>query len=487
MRSDCTMDNKKMLEDILSEFEELTQIPRKSGHEKEISDYLYKKAQALGLQVVQDEVNNLIIEKPASKGYENVPVTIIQGHMDMVCVGKHDYNPLIDKIVTRRDGDFLAAVGTSLGADDGFGVATAFYILKNDFEHGPLRVILTVDEEAGMSGAKALDKKYLDAGYLINCDSEDYDVVTIASAGGVNIDLEKTPEWVQPQNHAAYRVAIKGLVGGHSGAEIHKHRANAIRILSLALEFMREAGITLELAAINGGTAMNVIPSSAEAIVVIRDVDIYRINNVITKINAYMEQNYHDVEKNYYIEFAPCKKPEQVLSDVDCTAVLDMLCLVKNGVLRDAEINGKRQVITSSNVGIVKLEQDKVALRMYPRSSNETDLQGFKINVECIARLCGFKAICSHKAPAWPAKTDGKLAGIAADVFEQQTGKPMSIEAIHAGLECSWFFEKNPQLEMISVGPTILDIHSVDEKIQLSTVVPHINMILGVLKTLKDQ
>ncbi|MDF2858746.1 MAG: aminoacyl-histidine dipeptidase, partial [Neobacillus sp.] len=292
-------ENQQILDHILAEFEALANIPRKSGYEKEVSEYLLKRAKALGFQVVQDEVNNIIIEKPATAGFEDVPTTIIQGHMDMVCVGTEgkNYNPLTDSIKLLNDGNFLTAEGTSLGADDGIGVATALYLLQAASEHGPIRVIFTVDEENGMTGAKALDKKYLEGGYLINCDSEDVDRVTISSAGSINIDVKRVPIWSKPTHTAPYQFAIKGLLGGHSGMEINKGHANAIRVLGLALDAMKNAGIDFELAEIHGGTARNAIPASATSTIVIRDLDIYKVNNVIAKMNEYLHNAFGNIEK----------------------------------------------------------------------------------------------------------------------------------------------------------------------------------------------
>jgi len=476
------------LDHILAEFEALANIPRKSGYEKEVSTYLLKRAKELGLQVVQDEVNNIIIEKPATAGFEGVPTTIIQGHMDMVCVGTEgkNYNPLTDSIKLLNDDEFLTAAGTSLGADDGIGVATALYILQAASEHGPLRVIFTVDEENGMTGAKALDKKYLEGGYLINCDSEDLDRVTVSSAGSLNIDIKRVPSWSKPNHTAPYQFAVKGLLGGHSGMEINKGHANAIRVLGLALDAMKNAGIDFELAEIHGGTARNAIPSSATSTIVIRDLDIYKVNNVIVKMNEYLHNAFGAIEKGYYLEFTPTTMPSLVISSEDCKDIVNFICLVQNGVI------GMSQAVaglveTSSNLGTITMSADELHIQVYPRSSVDSYIKEIKQEVAKLAELCGFKTIFSAQAPGWPANTDSKLAPLVAEIFEEQNKMPMKSESIHAGLECSWFYEKNPELDIISIGPTLTGVHSPHEKLSLATVVPHAKLILETLKRLKGE
>ncbi|WP_110956134.1 beta-Ala-His dipeptidase [Anaerosinus massiliensis] len=478
----------EILNKIITEFEALASIPRKSGHEKKVSDYLLEKAKKLNLKVVQDEVNNIIIDKPATAGYEDIPVTILQCHMDMVCVsieGKQ-YNPITDSIRVINDGKCLSAEGTSLGADDGIGVAVAMYILQDkDIAHGPLRVIITVDEENGMTGAKALDKKYLNAGYLINCDSEDVDIVTISSAGSINVDLKRTPSWHEPKNTAAYKFSVRGLLGGHSGMEINKGRANALRILALAIHTMEEAEINFELADFHGGTARNAIPADAYSTIIIKDLDIYKMNNVVAKMNAYINTTFGQVEKGYYLEFMPTSMPETVLSESDCRALIDFVCFVKNDVLAmSKEVNGL--VETSSNLGVVRIKKEEMKLTVYPRSSVDEQLDDFQQELETLAKRYSFEIEFSGKAPGWPVNVQSKLAPLIKQIFEEQNKKPMQAESIHAGLECSWFYEKNPQLDIISIGPTVTGVHSYHERLHLDTVVPHVHLIIETLKQLRN-
>ena len=241
--------NNEILEGVLNEFAKLAAIPRKSGHEQAVSDFLKNYLTELGFAVTQDEKNNIIADKPACPGFENAPLTILQGHMDMVCVAAEGvaFDPLKDAIKLVRDEKFLRADGTSLGADDGIGVAEAIYIMKNAKDHGPLRMIVTVDEEQGMTGAIHLDAKHLqDAKFLINCDSENYDELTVGSAGSVNLDFSREIKWVKPEMTAAWQIEVKGLLGGHSGERIGDGRGNAIRTLAMTLAALAAEGEVTE-------------------------------------------------------------------------------------------------------------------------------------------------------------------------------------------------------------------------------------------------
>ena len=225
------MENEKIIEGVLQEFAGLARHPRKSGHEKEVSDYIAARLRQLGASVVQDEVNNIIADVPATKGYEDVPLTIIQGHMDMVCVAKpgRAYDPLKDPITIKRDGKTLSADGTSLGADDGMAIAISMFLIQQDFAHGPLRLIFTVDEEVGMTGATHLDSQYVqDAHYVINCDSESVDVICVASAGSVHTYFSRPVSWQEAEGTAALKITASGFIGGHSGETLNQGKSNAI-------------------------------------------------------------------------------------------------------------------------------------------------------------------------------------------------------------------------------------------------------------------
>ncbi|MBO4852529.1 MAG: M20/M25/M40 family metallo-hydrolase, partial [Schwartzia sp.] len=262
-------DDKKIVDEVLEDFAGLARIPRPSLHEKAVSDYLLGVFRALGCDVHQDAANNIVADRAASPGFENVPRVILQAHMDMVCVAAEGvgYDPLRDPIRLRREGGELTAEGTSLGADDGAGVAMIFYVFRHAKDVGPLRAIITTDEETGMTGAQALDGKYLaDADFLINWDSEDYDELTRGCAGSVGVEFYRKADWREPPKGSAWRVSVGGLLGGHSGERIGDGRGNALRILAQTLHSLKNAGIAFSVASLTGGSARNAIAAEAEAV-----------------------------------------------------------------------------------------------------------------------------------------------------------------------------------------------------------------------------
>lgn len=479
-------EDQEILQEVLLEFEKLTKIPRKSGHEEKASRFLFDYAKSLGLAAVLDEVNNVVVEKPAAKGYEDVPATILQAHVDMVCVAEEGkaFDPLADAIEIVRDGDYMTAAGTSLGADDGMGAAVIMYLLRADFPHGKLRAIFTVDEEEGMRGAKALDAKYLDAAYMINCDSEDLDVLTVGSAGSVNIDFTRKPIWKEPAFRQAHRLSAKGFLGGHSGMEINCGRANAARVLALTLDRLRAAGVRFEIDGVNGGTARNAIASSAASVVAANADQTPKLRRVVDEMRTEIEAIYGNAEKNFALELLPADVPAAVLSAEDQARTIDLLCLAQIGVHSMSRVVGGL-VETSANLGVVTTSEDAIAVKYFPRSSIDASIEQIMRASRILGDLCGFDTACSSRSPGWPENPSSNLAPLVARIFAGQMKRPMKTERIHAGLECGWFYQKNPKLDIVSIGPTISGAHSPQEKVDLRTVAPHVKLIMETLAKLK--
>lgn len=475
-----------MQAEILAIFRKISKIPRKSGNEAQISKFLFEEIKALNLEVVQDAWGNIIAEKPASPGRAKDPVVILQAHMDMVCVAAEGvaYNPLQDEIKVKEADGYLTAEGTSLGADDGIGVAAIFYLLQAKFSHGPLRAIFTVDEENGMSGAKNLDEAYLQADYLINCDSEDYDMVTVSSAGSVNIDFSQQVEHKAAQNEAALLIHLKGLSGGHSGMDINAGRANAIKLMGVFLDKAAVAGLAFELADIFGGTARNSIPDYAKASVCIAKKDSGLLEQVRLEMNAYIKSVYGAKEPLAEFAVAEIDQPKQVM---DCTAkenIIKLITLLHTGVYAMSKA-APNLVETSANIGMLETNGPKVVLKFFPRSALNEKLEEFKVIGRTIASVTGFDVAFSAQSPAWPENALGKLAGIVSEAFAKITGQPMRRDSIHAGLECSFFYQKNQHLDMVSIGPTVLDVHSPSERLKLDTLAIHVDTIKAALCRLK--
>ncbi len=476
-------ENNEILEAVLAEFGKLAAIPRQSGHEQAVSDFLRDYLSEAGFRVVQDEVGNIIADAPATAGLEKAPLTILQGHMDMVCVAEegYDYDPQRDAIKLLRDEKYLQAEGTSLGADDGIGVAEGLYLLKNGdkFPHGPLRLIVTVDEERGMTGAIHLDKKYLeDAAFLINCDSENWDELTVGSAGNVTINFERELQPVLPTLPHAFHIGLRGLLGGHSGERIGDGRGNALRTMALALLALQKKGRT-ELASFIGGKARNAIPRFARAVLVteLSQADVQAV--LEEELQNFLE-DYGGVDPGAEFTVQETEMPAQVLQGEETRQLLRLLTLLHTGVYAMSPVN-PGLVETSANIGMMEMTAREVRVQFLPRSAIDQKVREFSLQAEELAALTGFKAVIGTPSPGWKENKDSRLAKIMAETFAEQNGKPMKVETIHAGLECGWHFQKNPRLDIVSIGVTTTDIHSPREKLELATVEPQVRLIMASL------
>lgn len=472
---------------IIDEFLELAKIPRKSGHEKAVSDYLFGWADKHGFSVVQDAVNNVIIDKPANPGYEHKPLTILQGHMDMVCVateGNEDYNPLTSPIIVINDGVTLTAKGTSLGADDGIGVAIAQYILTSGTELGPLRVIFTVNEEELMLGAKEIENKYLDGKYLINLDSENDTILTNSSAGGMSVIFGRVPEIALPKYKRAVTLSISGLLGGHSGVEINSGHLNAIRAICYTLLALEQAGVRYQLSSINGGSADNAIPNQCTAILVVNPKDIQRFDQVFEAIHGMLRDTYGHIEKNLAFSYDDTTMPDTVLSDAEKDGILTCATQVVNGVhTMSPVVDGLVQ--SSSNLGIMSADTDEVHISIYWRSSDALFIEQMKAQNMALAQRFHMEVTTKSSAPGWPVNPDSLLVPLVTGIYKEQTGEAMRVEAIHAGLECSWFYAKNPLLDLISVGPNLTGVHSPAETLEIASIPKTYQLVLETLRRIK--
>ncbi len=465
-----------MLEEVLDEFKKLAAIPRPSKHEEKVSNFLCDYLKSYGFKVIQDEVKNIIAEIPATSGKENFPRTILQAHMDMVCVAEENYpfNPLEDSIKLIRSEDFLTAECTSLGADDGMGIAEILYIVKNqkNFSHGPIRIIFTVDEEQGMTGANNLDKKYLaDAKFFINCDSEDYDEIVVGSAGSIHVDFSKKINYTAPKFSNAFKIKFGGLHGGHSGIEISKNYVNAIKI---AGKFLNQKNF--QLAKIDGGAAPNVIPADAEFIIV-TDLS-------LEKISAYAEdfkKIYIESEPNFKIEIEAVQIPEKVFSDTDFEKLIALILTVHSGVY---SMNDD-MVRTSANIGIIRTAES-LDINILARSNVSALLDDFADIFAQVAKLTDFEVKFGTPTPVWNFNSKNRLVKIMAEIFESQNNFAPKIHTIHAGLECSFFAVKNPNLDIVSIGTTNEFIHSPKERLHLKTIEPQVNLIIETLKKIAE-
>lgn len=483
------MNDDKILNGVLDEFRSIAAIPRPSGHEKKISDYLKNEFSAIGCIVVQDESNNIIADLPASSGKENAPLTILQSHMDMVCVADTGvkYSPLDDPIKLIENEEYLCADGTSLGSDDGTGIAEILYVFKNVKNHGPLRAIITVDEEVGMTGARNLDAKYLlDAEYYLNCDNEEDDLLTVASAGNVGIEYHRHIKWhdAHERRHSesavSYEVKVSGLLGGHSGERIGDGRGNAIRVLAQMILGLREANIDFDVSKIEGGTARNAIPATA-SMVIVTCAGKGAIIEVAETIKKRFLRAYGKAEKDISIDVGEADFPERVMDEEDAVSFAELVAILHTGIFAMfKEYPGL--IETSANIGIARTEGDKLWLSYFARSGIEEKLESFRRQGKILGKRFGFDIVADEPSPVWEANSKSVLVRIVTDVYNEQHDNKMRVESIHAGLECSYMMKKNPNIDIVSIGVTTLDIHSPKERLVLATVASQVRLIMGTLE-----
>ena len=464
-------------------FAEICKVPRPSKKEEKIIAYLMNFAAEHGLEAKKDEAGNILIKKPATAGKENLKTVILQSHIDMVCEKNSDSNHdfLNDPIETYIDGEWLKAKGTTLGADNGIGMATQLAVLAaNDIEHGPIECLFTVDEETGLTGAFALKEGFMDGDILINLDSEDEGELFIGCAGGANTTAEFVYEEIEaPQDYFFFLVAIKGLTGGHSGDDISKNRANANKLLNRFLSQLA-AKYDLYLCEIDGGNLHNAIPREARALcaVPMKHKEDVRIDmNVYT---AEIENEFSVTEPNLRTELgseSPCAKA----IDRDTVArLLKSLYAVHHGVYAWSQ-DMPGLVETSSNLASVKMIEGKIKIVTSQRSSILSSRKDMSEVVRSAFLLGGADVKTSDGYPGWKPNPASPILKVAIESYKKLFGVEPKVKAIHAGLECGLFLEKYPHLDMFSTGPTLRGVHSPDERMHIPAVDKFWKHLLDVL------
>ena len=464
-------------------FAEICKVPRPSKKEEKIIAYLMNFAAEHGLEAKKDEAGNILIKKPATAGKENLKTVILQSHIDMVCEKNSDSNHdfLNDPIETYIDGEWLKAKGTTLGADNGIGMATQLAVLAaNDIEHGPIECLFTVDEETGLTGAFALKEGFMDGDILINLDSEDEGELFIGCAGGANTTAEFVYEEIEaPQDYFFFLVAIKGLTGGHSGDDISKNRANANKLLNRFLSQLA-AKYDLYLCEIDGGNLHNAIPREARALcaVPMKHKEDVRIDmNVYT---AEIENEFSVTEPNLRTELgseSPCAKA----IDRDTVArLLKSLYAVHHGVYAWSQ-DMPGLVETSSNLASVKMVEGKIKIVTSQRSSILSSRKDMSEVVRSAFLLGGADVKTSDGYPGWKPNPASPILKVAIESYKKLFGVEPKVKAIHAGLECGLFLEKYPHLDMFSTGPTLRGVHSPDERMHIPAVDKFWKHLLDVL------
>lgn len=468
-------------------FDEITQVPRPSKKEEKIIAYLLDFAKKHQLDVKKDSAGNVLITKAATKGYENLSPVILQSHVDMVCEKNsdtvHDFDK--DPISTYVDGDWLKAKGTTLGADNGVGVAAALAVLaSDDIEHGKLECLFTVDEETGLTGAYALDKNLLTGDILINLDTEEEGELYIGCAGGKGTKATfKYEPMDAPTRYYWFRVDVKGLNGGHSGSEIDKGLGNANKILNRYLWALSRK-LTLSLADISGGNLHNAIPREAHATVGVPVGDKDEAISLLNKVTADIKAELKAVDPNVQITKTDVAEPAQVIDKDTIYNLLNAICVCPHGVLAmSQEIHGL--VEASTNLASVKMgECNTIVIGTSQRSSTES-LKDYAANmVNAAFTLAGAKVEHTDGYPSWKPNPHSQIVEISRAAYKKLFNKEPEIKAIHAGLECGLFLEKYPNLDMVSFGPTITDAHSPAEQVNIPSVAKWWSLLLEVLKNI---
>ena len=466
-------------------FEEICRIPRPSKREGRIRTYIKRFSRKQRLDFKEDKAGNILITKPATQGKEHLKTVILQGHVDMVCEKDSNvqHNFLTDPINFLIDDGWIKARGTTLGADDGIGIAAMLAILADkDIEHGPLEAFFTVDEETGLTGAKALQKDFLTGEILINLDSEDEGELFIGCAGGIDtIATIAYEDSVTPPDAISYKLSITGMAGGHSGDDIHKRRGNAIKILGrLLLDSSSLYGISLS--SFEGGNLRNAIPREATAIVMVNklykeDFEAYCLSEAQLWKEALISTS-----PNFAFTIEPCDMPESIIDIVTQSCMLHSVAMCPTGV---AEWNEKMKglVSTSSNLASIRFPgKNKIVIVTSQRSDNETKKMELAQRIRKLFEAIEAKVTQSDGYPGWTPNLQSPILWIADAAYLELFHKEPVIRAIHAGLECGLFLKEYPHLDMISFGPTIKDAHSPSERLKIATVKPFADLLLCVLE-----
>ncbi|UTC67519.1 MULTISPECIES: aminoacyl-histidine dipeptidase [unclassified Treponema] len=455
--------------EVFKWFYEISQVPRGSGNERAISDFLVKFAKDRNLEVHQDKAMNVIIKKSGTAGYEKSPTVIIQGHMDMVCEkdtsSNHDFLKDPIKFVV-KDG-MLYADKTTLGGDDGIAVAYALTVLDSkDIPHPPLEVLITTEEETGMGGAMALTDEHLQGTRLLNIDSEEEGVFLVSCAGGANIhvffDIKK-----EAANGKFLKITVGGLLGGHSGIEINKQRANSIKLLGRVLYNIKQ-NEKINIVEISGGSKHNAIAKDAYAVIAVENTD--AVLKIVEKTAADFKSEYRAVDKLLSLTAAEAQNPSGQMFTKELTLnIIDFMAGIPNGVqYMSMEIPGLVQ--TSLNNGVLEAIDGRIKFTTSVRSSVKSALDEIVDVLKILAERCGAEFKKASEYPAWEYSPDSPVRDAAVNVYKKLNGKEPVITAIHAGLECGLLKKTLPNVDAVSFGPNLHDVHTPNEHMEIASV-----------------
>jgi dipeptidase D len=469
-------------------FNDICKIPHPSHHEQMITKYIVDLANTHHIDCQLDKVGNILLRKVATKGMENCPSIALQAHMDMVPQKnegtKHDF--LTDPIQAYADGEWVKAKGTTLGADNGIGLASALAVLIDPaVEHGPLEVLVTTSEETGMHGAFGLQPNWLKSHYLINTDSEDEGEIFTGCAGGVDFSINFAITYaVMPEKHDCYiQLSLKGLKGGHSGCDIHLGRGNAIKLMvRLLAQYAQD--ISFRLADIRGGSLRNAIPREAFAELTLNKQDLPKLEELVKQYKAVLQNELGQVEPDIELTLQEVKTDQvkRVISIEQQNKIINMLNTAPNGVISmSPQIHGV--VETSLNLGIVNISDNQLNVHFLIRSQVDSAKDAVVSRLISLSQLVNANYEISGGYSGWEPNLDSKLLKLAKDKYQEIFSKDAKVMVIHAGLECGLFKHSYPNMDMISIGPTIVSPHSPDEKVNIASVYRYWDLLIAILKS----
>jgi dipeptidase D len=464
-------------------FHTITQIPRPSRKEEKFRAFILDEAQRLGLKTHTDQVGNVIVYVPASKGQENHETVIIQNHLDMVtdATPERRINFSTDPIITLRDGEWLKADGTTLGADNGIGCAAALALMQDSsLQHPPLELLFTVDEETGLKGAWGVDAQYLKGKKMINLDTEEWGSLYIGCAGGIDYEFKRTISLVTSKLNVGARLVVGGFLGGHSGVDIHQQRGNAIKFLVDWLSSMPEG--TWELAEWRGGKAHNIIPRDAFALINIVDINVAQeaLAQAMTRWKSFMPAE----DQNFFAKVESIDPLPEVLNEQDLKLVTHFMHAFPHGAHAYDLASNKELVSLSNNLAISLLVRGQFYVQTSLRFFDRHECVGLENQVTALARGFGMEVTKNGEYPSWKPVRENSLLELVGQKYEEMFKQKAKITAIHAGLECGILRDKIGPIDVVSFGPTIMGAHSPQERVHIPTVENFWNLLTTVLKNL---
>ncbi len=473
---------------IWRNFDALTQVPRPSGHPEKVQQFLVDFAKRVGVEGFVDPAGNVVMRKPATPGYENRKTVLLQAHFDMVPQKAPDstHNFEIDPIETYIEDGWVHAKGTTLGADDGMGVAAIMAVMEsNDLKHGPVEALITRDEETGMYGVNDLPEGELHSDILMNLDSELWGKFVIGSAGGIDVTSSLEYKPVENDQETAVKVTLKGLRGGHSGLEINEGRANANKEM---VRLVRKAVAELDarLVSWHGGNMRNAIPFKAEVVLALPAANVAALKEAVEAQRQLVEDEYKTIEKNVEFFVEDAEKPSELVPEEIQDNLVNAIYACHNGVLRMIPTY-PNVVETSSNLAIIDIEGGKATFKILARSSREDMKEYIAEQLTSCFSMAGMRSELSGSYGGWDPNPDSEILNLLKRIFKEQNGKEAAVQADHAGLECSVILSKYPGMDVVSLGPTLLSPHTTNERCEVASVEPFWKLLTTTLEQIPEK